>query len=838
MKKSITLLASMFLLGSTIPAAATLVASAPSWEKGCYYQLAWGNQLIALDGAKPDSLVARILPQQPTKAAIDSTLWQITGKTVAGSLVYEFKNKATGALLALPKQANKMTLDPNGITSWTFTNGQIVGYFDDTKLLALALPANDLKTVETLDDATVFTVKAPQSDYRLKASELGAGIATFYMQMGESYVGDIFSGKELVAKEVAGDEEGYVTLQYKGDETFPNGKPKYLGVDTVRTQIDGAENVFGYNFKADSTYTVDGSHKYDNTTYQQFRFTIDLKNDSIAMFVKGAPEAIGENVLPDTRYRVVFATYDNIKRLTVARVENGEFQGTAPLITTSRGEAAKLANGSGVYFLKRAQKNNSKYLYTPSVSKEESPSDYLADGQWYIKEQDGKYSIVERKNGEIYAQNAEIFPVNGLQDTYTVAGKVDSLTFVYQKDIDIQNKYLGVKHMSEAEMQEKAVTLILNAVGGSAPVVLSNNTLVAQNDGREPVSLRVANAIEKVAGGAQAIGDTLYTVSYQLTDLAREKMMTRDNSQPSKYIMSANASERTAVNVTFAKTAESDVYHLLVDNGQAISYDVKGNLIESESSANFIVDLVDAPEYISVESTHIRLESNGKYLTMNPYTLLAEMKSEGQQITKATTYTMDDFALKIEKADTTIAGKPVYMISTRMFNDASESVRYYLTALDTVSTPGAEVKYGFMKVATTKSIHDLKPGYFAFKLCTDDEGYEDYILENVRTNGVLASKNNVLLESTEGLHLNIEKASAPTAVETITTTIEPTFQVAGGYNTIIIMNAKDRNVVITDILGKIVGNYKITSDRFTVQASRGIHLVAVEGEIAQKVIVK
>ncbi len=52
------------------------------------------------------------------------------------------------------------------------------------------------------------------------------------------------------------------------------------------------------------------------------------------------------------------------------------------------------------------------------------------------------------------------------------------------------------------------------------------------------------------------------------------------------------------------------------------------------------------------------------------------------------------------------------------------------------------------------------------------------------------------------------------------------------------MNAKDKKVMITDILGKIVGNYLITSDRFTVQASRGINIVAVEGETAQKVIVK
>jgi len=110
------------------------------------------------------------------------------------------------------------------------------------------------------------------------------------------------------------------------------------------------------------------------------------------------------------------------------------------------------------------------------------------------------------------------------------------------------------------------------------------------------------------------------------------------------------------------------------------------------------------------------------------------------------------------------------------------------------------------------------------------------LLEDVKTGKFISLQNEILTESADGLHFSIEKAEAPTANQTIVT--EPTFQVSGGHNSVVIMNAKDRNVVITDILGKIVGNYLVTSDRFTVPASRGINIVAVEGETAQKVIVK
>ena len=72
--------------------------------------------------------------------------------------------------------------------------------------------------------------------------------------MGGNYTGDIFKDKELVATNLTGENKDYMSLQIKGDEYFDDGKAKYLGVDTLYTEISGAKNAFGFKFVADSTY--------------------------------------------------------------------------------------------------------------------------------------------------------------------------------------------------------------------------------------------------------------------------------------------------------------------------------------------------------------------------------------------------------------------------------------------------------------------------------------------------------------------------------------------------------------------------------------------------------
>lgn len=481
MKKRFTLLSTALLMGTSLSVFAQEQASSvdkAEWKEGNYFYLTSANSYLALDAERTDSVLVRS-NKGNTKDEIDLALWQIKKvETTAGGDVYQFTNKATKAVLSFSTKANATTvLDPSGVSQWTFTGGKIVGYYGDSKTLALSVSDSKLALVEATESE--FSVVYPDKAYNLKINELGDGISTFYMDLGEEYEGDIFSGKELVAKET---EDGFLKLQYKDDQDFSDGKAKYLGVDSVKTTITGATGSYGLQFKADSMYTKGALHSYSNDDAQKFKFVIDLSNDSIAVFVKKVNTA--ENI------QVVYATLGDNKVLTVSETTSKDdmmfpTQGTAPFITTRRGTPVTLANGSGVYFLKNVGKtaNAGKYLYGNEVYTSETPSVYNPDGQWYVKEENGKYSIVDRLKGKTYATNSEIFAVNGVSGAYTVAGRTDTLSFEYQPKVDLKDKYLGSLYFTEAELKEKAIQLNLQAVDGVVvPISVSDSVLFADTE--------------------------------------------------------------------------------------------------------------------------------------------------------------------------------------------------------------------------------------------------------------------------------------------------------------------------------------------------------------------
>lgn len=844
MKKRFTLLSTALLMGTSLSVFAQEQASSvdkAEWKEGNYFYLTSANSYLALDAERTDSVLVRS-NKGDTKDEIDLALWQIKKvETTAGGDVYQFTNKATKAVLSFSTKANATTvLDPSGVSQWTFTDGYIVGYYGDSKTLALSVSDSKLALTSTTNNR--FTVELPDSKYQLKANELGDGISTFILNMGGNYTGDIFKDKELVATNLTGENKDYMSLQIKGDEYFDDGKAKYLGVDTLYTEISGAKNAFGFKFVADSTYkgpAGGGTHTWGNEAFQKFKFTIDLKNDSVAMFVKQAPSLTSENKYSGNDVQVVYATLGDNKVLTVS--ETNPLQGTAPFITTRRGTPVTLANGSGVYFLKNVGKtaNAGKYLYGNEDEDEkyeyvsETPSVYNPDGQWYVKEENGKYSIVDRLKGTTYASNSEIFAVNGVSGAYTVAGKTDTLSFEYQPKVDLKDKYLGSLYFTEAELNEKAIQLNLQAVDGVVvPISVSDSVLFADTEEDAKIfGLEVKD--KKVVGGAMALGDTLYAVSYHLKDQFGDRYLVKDEESKSLIV---SAYQQSILDVVFESTKYGDTYEMKVGD-EYVTYNTKSNLLllgTSEEAFKFKVDIIDAPQYETVESSHLRFGSNGKYLTMNPLTLWAELKNEGQEITKAD-YTADNFSFKIEKADTVIPGKPVYLISTCMIgaDDETSDVRYYLSAIDTVQHEGKN-RLGFIPSNDTIRTSKNSPAYFSLKKNEDGSLWLENI--NVKGGAFVSQIANTLVMSNTGMNFSAEKASAPTANEEIEA---PTsVVVAGGHNSVTVMNAKDKKIVLTDILGKIVGNYLVTSDRFTVPASRGLLIVAIEGEVAQKVIVK
>lgn len=816
MKKRFTLL-STALLAVSLSAGA---ADNTEWKEGYYYQLESNGYYLAVDGVVSDSVIVKKTIAE-SKASLDSTLWQITKRTTSGGIVYQFRNKATNALLAFAAKENATTkLDPAGVSEWAFSDGNAIkGFFGDGKSYSLSLSKDGVLSLATTNSSNFNIVETKL--YTLKADELGDGISTFYMDLDGEYEGDIFSGKELIAKET---EDGYLKLQYKDDQEFPDGKAKYLGVDSVKTTITGATGSYGLLFKADSMYTEGALHSYSNDDAQKFKFVIDLSNDSIAVFVKKVNTA--ENI------QVVYATLGDKKVLTVSETE--PLQGTAPFITTRRGTPVTLANGSGVYFLKNVGKaaNAGKYLYGNEVYASETPSVYNPDGQWYVKEENSKYSIVDRLSNTSYAANSEIFAVNGVSGAYTVAGRTDTLSFEYQPKVDLEDKYLGILRLTEAELKEKTIQLNVNAVGGTVPISVSDSLLLADME-KEATSFRLFAGTKEKTAGAQSLGDTLYTVSYRLADQFGDRVLVKD-SKTGSLIMSSY--QKDPLDIVFRQSNDGAVYEM-TKGKEYVTYNKQSNLLLSdkkEEAVSFDVDIIDAPQYETVESSHLRFGSNGKYLTMNPLTLWAELKNEGQEITKAG-YTADNFSFKIEKADTVIPGKPVYLISTCMIgaDDETSDVRYYLSAIDTVQHEGKN-RLGFIPSNDTIRTSKNSPAYFSLRKNEDGSLWLENI--NVKGGAFVSQIANTLVMSNTGMNFSAEKASAPTANEEIET---PTsVVVAGGHNSVTVMNAKDKKIVLTDILGKIVGNYLVTSDRFTVPASRGLLIVAIEGEVAQKVIVK
>lgn len=836
MKKRFTLLSTALLMGTSLSVFAEQASPVDKteWKEGNYFYLKSDNSYLALSAERTDSVLVRNSAGE-TKDEIDLALWQIKKvETTAGGDVYQFTNKATKAVLSFSTKANATTvLDPSGVSQWTFTDGYIVGYYGDSKTLALSVSDSKLALTSTTNNR--FTVELPDSKYQLKANELGDGISTFILNMGGNYTGDIFKDKELVATNLTGENKDYMSLQIKGDEYFDDGKAKYLGVDTLYTEISGAKNAFGFKFVADSTYkgpAGGGTHTWGNEAFQKFKFTIDLKNDSVAMFVKQAPSLALDKIYSEKDVQVVYATLGDNKVLTVS--ETNPLQGTAPFITTRRGTPVTLANGSGVYFLKNAGKttDGGKYLYGSGYVAE-TPSVYNPDGQWYVKEENGKYSIVDRLKGTTYASNSEIFAVNGVSGAYTVAGKTDTLSFEYQPKVDLKDKYLGSLYFTEAELKEKAIQLNLQAVDGVVvPISVSDSVLFADTEEDAKIfGLEVKD--KKVVGGAMVLGDTLYAVSYHLKDQFGDRYLVKDEESKSLIV---SAYQQSILDVVFESTKYGDTYEMKVGD-EYVTYNTKSNLLllgTSEEAFKFKVDIIDAPQYETVESSHLRFECNGKYLTMNPLTLWAELKNEGQEITKAD-YTADNFSFKIEKADTVIPGKPVYLISTCMIgaDDETSNVRYYLSAINTVQHEGKN-RLGFIPSNDTIRTSKNSPAYFSLKKNEDGSLWLENI--NVKGGAFVSQIANTLVMSNTGMNFSAEKASAPTANEEIEA---PTsVVVAGGHNSVTVMNAKDKKIVLTDILGKIVGNYLVTSDRFTVPASRGLLIVAIEGEVAQKVIVK
>ena len=832
MNKKFTLLAAALMTVGTFTAASA-ASDVPSkeWTVGNYYYLkTTDDSYLALDGTKADSvIVKKFVSSDVTKAAIDSALWQISDKqTTLGVTTYKLTNKVTQQVLSFAAKANANTNLALGVDRWVLSeNGSTIkGFYDGDKTLELVVTEGKLSL--TTGGGTTFNVKAPESAFPLNAQQLGNGFSVFQLKFGDIYDGNIFAGKELLAKDITG-KAGYVTLQAKGDESYANGVAKYFGVDTLKSTISGARDVFGYKFALDSTRT----NVKPNEACQQFKFTIDLKNDSLAMFVAGTP-------FDNDTVRVVYASVEATKVLTVSKVEDGGAveQGSVPYITLSKGTPTTIPTGTGVYFLKRANKdaNEGRYYVTSNTYMDDKPSVNLAKGQWYIKETDGKYSIVDRSENTTFASlNSEAFAVQGMANTYTFGSSTDSVTIEFQP-VNLNDHYLGSLYFTENELNDNGY--VLNLISGTTGVsniyaYTTDSILKGKvGDAKDAAIFKLIPSDTVSAGGAVTLGDELFVISYKLKGLFNRDTITAQ-SDSLKFSKS-----ESALSFKFISDATAEKYAMLSSTNQYVGMNVNTSCVQlSEKAAYVNLEAVDAPEYASFASAHKRLAYNNNALAMNPLNFFAEMKDEGNPITK-TNYGADNFSLWVEQ-DTVIAGKQLYFISSGVANGgkAEANIRYYLAAKDTTRAGiDADTYAMFISHDSIKTMKN-NPALFAFK--TAEEG--GYYLENqkeLNENGkpyVGVVNGFAVMQATPSAAFEVQTASAPTANEEMNVS---EIKVISNDGQVIVTNASGKMITLSNILGQIIGVRRANSEYFSMPATSGIVLVTVEGDATYKVIVK
>lgn len=832
MNKKFTLLAAALMTVGTFTAASA-ASDVPSkeWTVGNYYYLkTTDDSYLALDGTKADSvIVKKFVSSDVTKAAIDSALWQISDKqTTLGVTTYKLTNKVTQQVLSFAAKANANTNLALGVDRWVLSeNGSTIkGFYDGDKTLELVVTEGKLSL--TTGGGTTFNVKAPESAFPLNAQQLGNGFSVFQLKFGDIYDGNIFAGKDLLAKDITG-KAGYVTLQAKGDESYANGVAKYFGVDTLKSTISGARDVFGYKFALDSTRT----NVKPNEACQQFKFTIDLKNDSLAMFVAGTP-------FDNDTVRVVYASVEATKVLTVSKVKDGGVveQGSVPYITLSKGTPTTIPTGTGVYFLKRANKdaNEGRYYVTSNTYMDDKPSVNLAKGQWYIKETNGKYSIVDRSENTTFASlNSEAFAVQGMANTYTFGSSTDSVTIEFQP-VNLNDHYLGSLYFTENELNDNGY--VLNLISGTTGVsniyaYTTDSILKGKvGDAKDAAIFKLIPSDTVSAGGAVTLGDELFVISYKLKGLFNSDTITAQ-SDSLKFSKS-----ESALSFKFISDATAEKYAMLSSTNQYVGMNVNTSCVQlSEKAAYVNLEAVDAPEYASFASAHKRLAYNNNALAMNPLNFFAEMKDEGNPITKAN-YEADNFSLWVEQ-DTVIAGKQLYFISSGVANGgkAEANIRYYLAAKDT--EPAGIDADTYAMFISHDSIKTMKnnPALFAFK--TAEEG--GYYLENqkeLNENGkpyVGVVNGFAVMQATPSAAFEVQTASAPTANEEMNVS---EIKVISNDGQVIVTNASGKMITLSNILGQIIGVRRANSEYFSMPATSGIVLVTVEGDATYKVIVK
>lgn len=201
MNRKFTLLAAALITMGTLTANAAGVVPVKQWPAGNYYYLKTNtNDYLSLSGSKADSVVMKKITSfvNVDKAARDSALWEIIGLNETAGTVYQFKNKKTNAVLSFAASQEAAPVLASGVDKWTFTDGgSLSSTLSDGKTMTLATAANG-GIVFTGEPALALTVIKPDT-MTMSPQDLGDGFSTFQLTFGDTYEGNSFTGKDLIA---------------------------------------------------------------------------------------------------------------------------------------------------------------------------------------------------------------------------------------------------------------------------------------------------------------------------------------------------------------------------------------------------------------------------------------------------------------------------------------------------------------------------------------------------------------------------------------------------------------------------------------------------------------
>ena len=396
--------------------------------------------------------------------------------------------------------------------------------------------------------------------------------------------------------------------------------------------------------------------------------------------------------------------------------------------------------------------------------------------------------------------------------------------------------------------------------------------------GAKPDTIFVVNDFKYFnAEGAEKAGkDTVAMFAYTL-------QMTNTEEDEKDLGAAFALTDGSGVKVVFKEVANNEYQMILAPTqgvaptwstaNQYAKFTTKLAVSASVSEAiSFSFEQVEPTASYVKNNSHIKLSTNAANYVAIDANMNGIVANEQTTLKAAD----KDFAFWVYSADKKEAVTPTYYLANGglMMYNATDSVAKYTKAVTDAGTDKEDLAAAKAELAKYTTINSdcrlkfqpvsyiaadtlamgtdsIKGGakldQFKFQMLESEDG--GYYLKNVMatTEGTPAAAAAYVVENINGalvmtpaatakaMLFDAVETSAPTANDVIEAA---TIKVIAGEGQVTIAGAQGKRVIISNVLGQVVANTVIASDNATIAAPAGVVVVAVEGEAAEKAIVK